>query len=49
MAHFKAFMYDTLVNLMTSVLLDLLHWMIDLVSSVPACLTIFAPPLCGLT
>jgi len=48
MAHFKAFLYDTLVNLMASVLLDLLHLAIDLVSSVPACLTVFAPPLCGL-
>jgi hypothetical protein len=48
MAHFKAFAYDTLTNLMASVLLDLLHWMIDLVCSAPACLTVFAPPLCGL-
>lgn len=45
---FKAFLYDTLVNLMASVLLDLMSLMIHLVSSIPACLTIFAPPLCGL-
>lgn len=25
MAHFKAFLYDTLVNVMASLLLDLLH------------------------
>lgn len=49
MAHFKAFAYDTLINLMASVLLDLLHWIIDLASSAPACLVVFAPALCGLT
>jgi hypothetical protein len=31
---------------MASLLLDLLHLVIHLVSSLPACLAIFAPPLC---
>ena len=49
MAHFKSFLYDTLVNIMASLLLDLLHLVFHLVSSVPGCLAVFAPPLCGLT
>lgn len=47
MAHFKAFFYDTLVNVMASLLLDLLHLVIHLVSSASACLAVLAPPLCG--
>ena len=33
MAHFKAFLYDTLVNVMVSLLLDLLHLVFNLVGS----------------
>jgi hypothetical protein len=47
-AHFKDFLYDTLVNVMAAVLLDLLHLVIHLFSSIPACLALFAPPLCAL-
>lgn len=46
-AYFKAFLYDTLVNVMTSLLLDLLHIVFKMFSSAPACLAIFAQPLCG--
>lgn len=49
MAHFKAFLYDTLVNVMASLLLDLLYLVFHLMGSVPGCLAVFAPPLCGLT
>lgn len=45
----KAFLYDTLVNVMTSLLLDLLHRVFDLVGSTSACHTLLAPALCGLT
>ena len=45
-ANFKTFLYDTLVNVIASMLEDLLHLVIHLVSSMPACLAIFAPPLC---
>jgi hypothetical protein len=48
LAHFKAFLYDTLINVIASLLLDLLHLVIHLVGSVPGCLAVFAPPLCGL-
>jgi len=48
-AYFKAFLYDTLVNVMTSLLLDLLHLVFDLVGSALACQAILAPALCGLT
>lgn len=47
MAHFKTFLYDTLANVMASLLLDLLHLVIHVISSTPSCLAIFAPPLCG--
>ena len=47
LVHCKAFLYDLLVNVITSLLLDLLHLVFNLVSSAPACLAIFAPPLCG--
>lgn len=47
LVHTKAFLYETLVDVTASLLLDLLHRVFDLVSSAPACLTIFAPPLCG--
>lgn len=47
-AHFKAFLYDTLVNVMTSLLLDLLHLVFNLVESAAACHAIFSPALCGL-
>lgn len=46
--HFKAFIYDLLVDVATSLLLDLLHLVFNLVGSTATCLTIFAPPLCGL-
>jgi len=42
MAHFKAFLYDTLVNVMVSLLLDLLHLVFNLVGSTSACQTIFS-------
>jgi hypothetical protein len=48
MAHFKAFLYDLLINVVTSLLLDLLHQVFNLVGSAATCLTIFSPPLCGL-
>jgi hypothetical protein len=49
MAHFKAFMYELLVNVVTSLLLDLLHQVFNLVKSTSACLAVLAPALCGLT
>jgi hypothetical protein len=49
MAHFKAFMYELLVNVVTSLLLDLLHLVFNLVKSTSACLAVLAPALCGLT
>ncbi len=49
LVHTKAFLYDTLVNVMSSLLLDLLHRVFDLVGSTSACQAILAPALCGLT
>lgn len=49
LVHCKAFLYETLVHVMTSLLLDLLHWVFDLVGSTSACQAILAPALCGLT
>ncbi|MDD1023177.1 hypothetical protein M5G24_29630 [Pseudomonas sp. TNT2022 ID1048] len=49
MAHFKAFLYELLVNVVTSLLLDLLHLVFNLVQSASACLAALAPVLCGLT
>jgi len=46
MAHFKAFLYDTLVNVIASLLLDLLHLVFNLVESASACQPIFSPALC---
>ncbi|RMP45669.1 hypothetical protein ALO95_200102 [Pseudomonas syringae pv. antirrhini] len=48
-AHFKAFLYDTLINVMASLLLDLLHLVFRLVASIWACPTILFPTLCGMT
>ena len=48
LVHCKAFLYDTLVNVMASLLLDLLHLVVNLVGSTSACLAVLAPPLCGL-
>lgn len=45
----QSVLYDTLVNVMATLLLDVLHLVFHLVGSVPACLAVFAPPLCGLT
>jgi len=45
MAHFKAFLYELLVNVVTSLLLDVFN----LVKSTSACLAVLAPSLCGLT
>lgn len=47
-ANFKAFLYDTLVNLATTLLLDLLHLAFNLVSAL-TCQFIIAPALCPLT
>lgn len=49
MAHFKAFLYELLVNVVTSLLLDLLHLVFNLVKSTSPCLAVLAPALCGLT
>lgn len=49
LVHTKAFLYDTLVNVMASLVLDLLHLVFDLVRSASACQAILAPALCGLT
>jgi len=49
MAHFKAFLYELLVNVVTSLLLDLLHLVFNLMKSTSACLAVLAPALCGLT
>ena len=49
LVHTKAFLYEALINVMTSILLDLLHRVFDLVGSASACQTILAPALCGLT
>lgn len=49
MAHFKAFLYELLVNVVTSLLLDLLHLVFNLMQSTSACLAVLAPELCGLT
>lgn len=48
MAHFKAFLYDTLVNVMASLLLDLLHLVFELVGLTSACKVVLGAPLCGL-
>lgn len=48
MAHFKAFLYDTLVNVMASLLLDLLHLAFNLVGSTSACHVVLAALLCRL-
>jgi hypothetical protein len=47
LVHCKAFLYDILVNVMASLLLDLLHLVVNLGGSTSVCLAIFAPPLCG--
>lgn len=49
LAHFKAFLYELLVNVMTSLLLDCLHLAFNLVGSAAACLAIFSPTLCGVS
>lgn len=49
LVHTKAFLYEALINVMTSLLLDLLHRVFDLVGSASACRAILAPALCGLT
>lgn len=49
LVHCKAFLYDTLVNVMASLLLDLLHRVFDLVGATAACQLLLAPALCGLT
>jgi hypothetical protein len=49
MVHTKAFLYDTLINVMASLLLDLLHLVFHQVGSTSACQAILAPALCGLT
>lgn len=49
LAHLKTFLYDTLVNVLASLLLDLLHLAFHLAGSIPACMGAFTPPLCGLT
>jgi hypothetical protein len=48
MAHFKAFLYDTLVNVMASLLLDLLHLAFNLVGSTSVCQVVLAAQLCEL-
>jgi hypothetical protein len=47
-AYFKAFLYEAMINVMTSLLLDLLHRVFDLLGSASACQAILAPALCGL-
>jgi hypothetical protein len=47
--HTKAFLHETLVDVMASLLLDLLHLVFHLVGSASACQAILAPALCGLT
>ena len=47
-AYLKTFLYDTLVNLATTLLLDLLHQAFNLVSTL-TCQFIVAPALCPLT
>lgn len=49
LVHTKAFLYEALINVMTSLLLDLLHLVFNLVKSTSACLAVLAPALCGLT
>ena len=49
MVHTKAFLYDLLVNVATSLLLDLLHLVFHLMESTSACQIILAPALCRLT
>jgi len=48
LTHFKAFLYDILVNIMGSLLVDLLHLVFNKIGSGSACLALLAPPLCGL-
>lgn len=47
LVHTKTFLYDTLANVMVSLLLDLLHRVFDLVGSASTCQAILAPALCG--
>jgi hypothetical protein len=49
LVHTKAFLYEAMINAMTSLLLDLLHRVFDLMGSASACQAILAPALCGLT
>jgi len=45
----KTFLYEVLYEVACSLLSELLHLVFALVRSMPTCLAVFAPPLCGLT
>jgi len=44
----KPFLYEVLHEVACSLLSELFHLVIQLVSSMPVCLAVFAPPLCAL-
>lgn len=46
LSRFKTFLYDILVNAVASLLLDLLHQLLDHVA--PACWALLVLPACGL-
>ena len=48
LTHFKAFLYDTLVNIMGFLLIDLLHLAFNQIGPNSACLALLALPLGGL-
>lgn len=43
----KTFLYEVLHEVACSLLSELFHLVINLISSMPTCLAIFAPPLCA--
>jgi len=45
LAHFKAFLYDTFVNVMGALLIDLLHFVFDQIGPKSACLALLTMPL----
>jgi hypothetical protein len=46
-APFKTLLHDLLVDVLSSLLLDLLHQVFNLIDSTALCLTVLAVPLCG--
>lgn len=47
MAPFKPFLHDILVNVASSLLLDLLHQVFTWIDATAICLVVMGGPLCG--